>query len=55
VSIDVDRKNITVRPEQLHGEERERAWASITAAAPQFARYETKTDRVIPIIRLTPR
>jgi deazaflavin-dependent oxidoreductase (nitroreductase family) len=55
VTIDIDRKNIPVLPEQLHGEDRERTWAAIIAAAPQFARYETKTDRVIPIIRLTPR
>ncbi|HEY2642383.1 MAG TPA: nitroreductase/quinone reductase family protein [Galbitalea sp.] len=55
VSIDIDRKHVPVIPEQLHDEERDRAWAAIVAAAPQFARYETKTDRVIPIIRLTPR
>jgi deazaflavin-dependent oxidoreductase (nitroreductase family) len=55
VSIDVDRSNVKVVADQLRGEERDRAWASITTAAPQFSRYETKTDRVIPIIRLTRR
>jgi deazaflavin-dependent oxidoreductase (nitroreductase family) len=53
VSIDVDRSNVPVVAEQLHGGERERAWASITKAVPRFTQYETKTDRLIPIIRLT--
>jgi deazaflavin-dependent oxidoreductase (nitroreductase family) len=52
VSIDVDRSNVPVAAEQLQGAERDRAWASITTAAPQFGRYETKTDRRIPVIRL---
>jgi deazaflavin-dependent oxidoreductase (nitroreductase family) len=55
VSIDVDRANIPVDAQRLDGEERERAWASITAASPRFTQYESKTDRVIPVIRLTRR
>jgi deazaflavin-dependent oxidoreductase (nitroreductase family) len=55
VSIDVDRTTVPVTAEQLHGDERDRAWASITTAAPRFRQYETKTDRLIPIIRLTRR
>jgi deazaflavin-dependent oxidoreductase (nitroreductase family) len=55
VSIDVDRDNIPVRASQLHGAERDRAWVSITTAAPRFLQYENKTDRLIPIIRLTRR
>jgi deazaflavin-dependent oxidoreductase (nitroreductase family) len=55
VRIDVDGKTIDVRAEQLHGPEREEAWEQITAAAPRFAQYQVKTDRVLPIIRLTPR
>ena len=53
LSIDVDHSNIPVTAERLEGAEREFAWASITAAAGQFTKYETKTDRVIPVIRLT--
>ena len=41
--------------EQLHGEERAQAWARIVAASPNFAGYETATDREIPVVRLTPR
>lgn len=53
VSIDIDRTNVPVVGEQLHGEERDRAWASITTSSPRFLQYESKTDRLIPIIRLT--
>ncbi len=41
--------------EQLHGTERAEAWQQITSAAPRFARYQVKTDRELPIIRLAPR
>lgn len=43
-----------VTAEQLEGEDRARAWKQITAAGPGFRKYETKTDREIPVIRLTP-
>ena len=42
-----------VTPVQLAGEERERAWQRITAAQPRYAGYVGKTDREIPVIRLT--
>jgi deazaflavin-dependent oxidoreductase (nitroreductase family) len=42
-----------VTPHQLEGEERAQAWQRITNAQPRYGSYETKTDRVIPIIRLT--
>lgn len=54
VTVDIDRRRVSVIPEQLHGAERDRAWKVITAASPQFAQYEKKTDRAIPVIRLTP-
>jgi deazaflavin-dependent oxidoreductase (nitroreductase family) len=50
-----DGHKIPVTAHQLHGPERDRAWQQITAAAPRFASYETKTDRQIPVIRLVPR
>ena len=53
VSIDVNRKNIPVVAAQLSGTERGEAWKAITSAAPQFTQYESKTDRLIPVIRLT--
>ncbi|RDI20514.1 uncharacterized protein DUF385 [Rhodococcus sp. AG1013] len=39
----------------LHDTERDDAWATITAAAPQFTEYEQKTDRELPVIGLTRR
>jgi hypothetical protein len=43
---------VKVRPEQLDGEQREQAWSMITAVQPRYAKYQEKTDRVIPVIRL---
>lgn len=53
--IVVDGTEIPVTAEQLHGTERAAAWQSIISAAPRFSKYEVKTDRQIPVIRLTPR
>jgi deazaflavin-dependent oxidoreductase (nitroreductase family) len=55
VQIEVDGRTIPVTAEQLHGAERDKAWQQITTAAPRFAQYEQKTDRVMPVIRLVPR
>lgn len=32
--------------------DREKVWAKVKSAAPQFAGYEKKTTRVIPVVRL---
>jgi deazaflavin-dependent oxidoreductase (nitroreductase family) len=53
--IEVDGTKIPVTAQQLHGAERAAAWAAITAAAPRFTQYEAKTDREIPVLRLTRR
>ena len=55
VRIDVDGKTVDVRAEQLHGPDRAQAWEQITTAAPRFAQYQVKTDRELPVIRLSPR
>jgi deazaflavin-dependent oxidoreductase (nitroreductase family) len=55
VKIELNGRTIPVTAEQLHGAERDQAWQQITAAAPRFAGYQRKTDRELPIIRLTPR
>jgi deazaflavin-dependent oxidoreductase (nitroreductase family) len=54
-AIDVDGRRIAVRPESLHGPERERAWSRIVALAPGYGEYATTTDREIPVVRLTRR
>jgi len=55
VQIEVDGRKVPVTAEQLHGAEREAAWQQIVTAAPRFAKYQQKTDRELPVIRLTPR
>lgn len=39
-------------PEVLEGAEHERIWALLTADRPNYADYQTRTDRQIPLIRL---
>jgi hypothetical protein len=55
VQIETPGRKVPVVAEQLHGTERDEAWRQITAAAPRFAKYQQKTDRELPIIRLTRR
>ena len=43
-----------VRVEQLEGDTRDQAWALITTQAPRFITYLDKTDRQLPVLRLTP-
>jgi hypothetical protein len=43
-----------VTVEQLEGQSREEAWQRIIASQPRYADYQRKTDRVLPIIRLSP-
>jgi deazaflavin-dependent oxidoreductase (nitroreductase family) len=53
IAIEIGRDRYEVWPEILAGDERATAWRRIVAEAPQFAGYETKTDREVPVIRLT--
>lgn len=43
-----------VEAEQLDGTAHDDAWAQITARSPSFIEYLDKTDRHIPVLRLTP-
>lgn len=42
-----------VTAEQLEGEERAEAWARITKSQPRYTGYQEKTDRHIPVLRLS--
>ena len=55
VSIEFGGRREAVVAEQLHGAERDVAWRRITAASQRFADYQSKTDRELPVIRLTAR
>jgi len=54
VWIELPDRKLQVTPEQLAGERRDEAWQRITTAQPRFAKYQTKTDRPLPVIRLVP-
>ncbi|MFC4113555.1 nitroreductase family deazaflavin-dependent oxidoreductase [Nonomuraea zeae] len=49
------RDAVPVTPHRLAGAERERAWERIAAAQPRIAKYQSKSEREYPVIRLTPR
>ena len=52
VQIEVGGRTVPVTAEQLHGAERGQAWQQITTAVPRFTKYQVKTDRELPVIRL---
>ena len=47
--------SLPVTPHRLDGADREQAWQRIAAAQPRIAKYQSKSDREYPVIRLTPR
>jgi len=53
IRVTLDGRTMQVRAESLAGAERAEAWKSIVAAAPGYARYQSQTDREIPVARLT--
>jgi deazaflavin-dependent oxidoreductase (nitroreductase family) len=55
VRVVIAGEEIPVQAQELTGDERDRVWGRITADAPGFAQYEEATDRLIPVIRLSPR
>jgi deazaflavin-dependent oxidoreductase (nitroreductase family) len=54
VEIEVGTDTIDVVASEASGEERERLYRTQAERVPQFAEYERKTDRVIPVVVLTP-
>jgi deazaflavin-dependent oxidoreductase (nitroreductase family) len=46
---------VRVTPHRLDGADREQAWHRIAAAQPRIAKYQSKSDREYPVIRLTVR
>ncbi len=53
VWIEMGGQRIRVSAEQLDGTRREEAWQRIVASQPRYAGYQRKTDRVLPVIRLS--
>ncbi len=54
-TIEVGDERIETHASEVHGGERERLYRAQAERIPQFAEYETKTDRLIPVVVLTPR
>jgi deazaflavin-dependent oxidoreductase (nitroreductase family) len=54
VAIEVGTDTIAVVASEATGEERERLFRTQAENVPQFGEYEKQTDRVIPVIVLTP-
>jgi deazaflavin-dependent oxidoreductase (nitroreductase family) len=54
VRVEVAGRHLRVNAEQLEGERREEAWQQITAAQSRYAGYQQKTDRILPILHLSP-
>ena len=52
--IELDGRTVRVAAETVTGGERDTAWREIVATWKGYADYETRTDRVIPVVKLTP-
>jgi deazaflavin-dependent oxidoreductase (nitroreductase family) len=44
---------VPVTPHQFDSADREQAWQRITAAQPRLAKYQNKSDREYPVVRLS--
>jgi len=53
VWLHVGNRKVKVDVESLQGEAREKAYDRVVAVAKNYSGYRTKTDREIPVIRLT--
>ncbi len=52
--IRYDAETATVTAREIEGQERDRMWQVMLATWPNFAKYEERTDRVIPVFYLEP-
>jgi deazaflavin-dependent oxidoreductase (nitroreductase family) len=52
--VEVDGRTLPVRAEVLPTEEADAWWPRVLQAAPDYARFRQRTDRTIPLVRLTP-
>lgn len=53
VWIEMGSRKLRVQAQTLAGEERAKAWPRIIRQSPVFAGYQTKTDRELPVVRLS--
>ena len=50
--IEYERETFPVHATELSGEERAAAWQHMLATWPNYAKYEERTERLIPVFRL---
>lgn len=53
-TIEIGRRTIPVQVEAATGEEKQRLWARLVAMYPDYAAYQRKTTREIPVVILRP-
>jgi deazaflavin-dependent oxidoreductase (nitroreductase family) len=51
-TIEYERERIPVTATELTGADRSAAWRTMLATWPNYAKYEARTDRTIPVFRL---
>ncbi|WP_182525658.1 nitroreductase family deazaflavin-dependent oxidoreductase [Nocardioides dongkuii] len=54
-TVTVDGREVPVTAREVSGEERDELWQVMLRTWPNFAHYEERTDRVIPVFDLAPR
>jgi deazaflavin-dependent oxidoreductase (nitroreductase family) len=53
-TVQVGERKVSVRAEEVSGEEKRRLWARLVEAYPGYASYQKKTEREIPVVVLRP-
>jgi deazaflavin-dependent oxidoreductase (nitroreductase family) len=53
IEVEVGTETYTVVADEIIGTERDEVWQRVVAQSPGFGDYQRKTDRVIPLVRLT--
>jgi deazaflavin-dependent oxidoreductase (nitroreductase family) len=53
IEVEVGTDTHTVVADEITGPERDEVWKRVVAQSPGFGDYQQKTDRVIPLVRLT--
>jgi deazaflavin-dependent oxidoreductase (nitroreductase family) len=52
--VQVGSRRLRVRPEEVSAEEKRRLWPRICEVWPAYQAYQDRTERDIPVVRLTP-
>jgi len=55
IEIELGDERVRVRAQEIKGAERDELYARQVSLYPKFGEYQRKTERVIPVIALTPR